>query len=423
MKTGTRRTAVRFLSELGFPLAILLGISLAAGCGPDDASHSAFCPEVCGEYASASTAHDVVAADFDEDGHLDLAVIGHLPVHPEEGLVVLKGDGKGGFTHMRSLPVGDHNHGVIAVDLNQDGHMDIVTTTASRWRPRYPTHVVHIFLGDGTGNFSHRQLRIEDIATGLLDARAGDLNNDGFVDLILSGVPPTQLMVLFGKGDGEFEWPGVRFGRSLPTRMSVVGDFNSDGNLDVVVTNSGATVSLFLGDGKGDLVLAGDFFVGLGPRSIRKADFNKDGILDIAVTTRMANGVSILLGDGRGSFFGLNHMQTGEDPRALRIGYLDDDDFLDVAVANALSQTVSLVYGDGRGGFLRKEDVHVGDAPVLRRQDKPLVIPGLKKPGTGDGIVGLEIADVTGDGRHDVIASSTYDGQVYILCGRCGGKP
>jgi len=89
MKTGMRKIAARFLSELGFPLAILFGISPAAGCGSDDPGPSDFCPDVCAEYASASTAHDVVAADLDEDGRLDLAVIGHLPVNPEEGLVVL----------------------------------------------------------------------------------------------------------------------------------------------------------------------------------------------------------------------------------------------------------------------------------------------------------------------------------------------
>ena len=42
---------------------------------------------------------------------------------PEKGLVILKGDGKGRFTHMQDLPVGDHNHGVIAEDVNRDGHL------------------------------------------------------------------------------------------------------------------------------------------------------------------------------------------------------------------------------------------------------------------------------------------------------------
>jgi len=65
----------------------------------------------------------------------------------------------------------------------------------------------------------------------------------------------------------------------------------------------------------------------------------------------------------------------------------------------------------------------VGDAPVMKRTDKPLVIPGLKKAGTGDGIVGLEIADVKEDGRADVIASSTYDGQVFILWSGCRSEP
>jgi hypothetical protein len=421
MKTKRGRRVRSVSVKVRFLLAALLGLFFTMGCGSDDEDQLDFCPEVCGSAPSANTAHDVVAADFDEDGHLDLAVIGHLPVNPEEGLVVLKGDGRGGFTHMQSLAVGDHNHGVIAVDVNLDGHLDLVTTTASRWRPRYETHCVHIFFGDGAGDFfRHDTLKIEGISTGLLDGRAGDLNNDGFLDLVLSGVPGGQVMVLYGRENGEFSLPGVRFGGELHTRMSVVGDFNGDGALDVVCTNSGYTVSLLLGDGEGNLAVADDFFAGSGPRSVRKADMDGDGNLDVAVTTRMGNGVSILRGDGRGSFFPPTHMKTGEDPRAVRIGYLNRDGFPDVAVANALSQTVSFLYGDGNGGFLEIEDVLVGDAPILRREDKQLVIPGLKKPGTGDGIVGLEIADVNEDRREDVIASSTYDGQVFLLWSRCG---
>jgi hypothetical protein len=66
------------------------------------------------------------------------------------------------------------------------------------------------------------------------------------------------------------------------------------------------------------------------------------------------------------------------------------------------------------------EDVFVGDAPITTRLQKPLVIPGTKKPGTGDGLVGLEVADVDGDARDDVIVSSTYDGQVLVVGNGCG---
>ena len=167
------------------------------------------------------------------------------------------------------------------------------------------------------------------------------------------------------------------------------------------------------------VVSARDFLAGSGPRSIRKADLDNDGHLDLAVTNRLGNGVSFLRGDGNGYFFEPIYKETGEDPRALRVGHLNDDGFLDAVVANSLSQTVSFLYGDGTGDFPTMEDVLVGDAPILKRTEKVPVIPGLKKPGTGDGIVGLEIADVNEDGHKDVIASSTYDGQVILLWSGC----
>jgi hypothetical protein len=424
LRTGKTARGCTFFMKPLYVLAIITAISLNAGCGSEDAGESVYCPEVCGQYPSASTAHDVVAADFDEDGHLDLAAIGHLPVDPEEGLVILKGDGKGRFTLMKNLPVGDHNHGVIAVDVNRDGHLDVVTTTAGRWFPKYETHVVHIHFGDGAGDFfRHDVLKMKGILTGLLDARAGDLNNDGFVDLILSGVPGSQVVVLFGKENGEFASPPVPFGRPVHTRMSVIGDFNEDGAPDIAVTNSGWTISVLLGDGEGAMLSLRSFNCGLGPRSIRKADLNNDGHLDIAVSNRMGNGASFLLGDGNGAFLQPVYKQTGEDPRAIRVGHLNDDGFLDAVVANSLSQTVSFLYGDGTGDFPSMEDVFVGDAPILKRIEKIPVIPGLKPPGVGDGIVGLEIADVKEDGRADVIASSTYDGQVFILWSGCGTEP
>jgi hypothetical protein len=225
--------------------------------------------------------------------------------------------------------------------------------------------------------------------------------------------------VLFGRENGEFELPGVPVGRAQHTRMSTVGDFNGDGAQDIAVTNTGWTISVFLGDGQGNIVSARDFYCGGGPRSIRKANLDNDGNIDLTVSNRMGNGISFLRGDGNGVFLDHVYKETGEDPRAIRMGHLNHDGFQDAVIANSLSQTVTFLYGDGTGDFPEMEDVLVGDAPILKRTDKIPVIPGLKPPGTGDGIVGLEVADVNEDGREDVIASSTFDGQVFLLWSGC----
>src|SRR5215831_17268668 len=101
-----------------------------------------------------------------------------------------------------------------------------------------------------------------------------------------------------------------------PYPTSVVkGDFNRDGNLDLVVTGCGdancitqAAVIVLLGDGSGRFSRGGQFVAGppnTTPDTLASGDFNGDGTPDLAVVNNGVNqfgSVSILLGDGSGGF-------------------------------------------------------------------------------------------------------------------------
>jgi dienelactone hydrolase len=115
----------------------------------------------------------------------------------------------------------------------------------------------------------------------------------------------------------------------------VTGDFDGDGDADVVQTNVLAgTLSVFLGDGHGGFALPAVQPVGVQPNFVVAGDLDVDGDLDLAVADTGANGVSILRGDGTGGFATAGFLPVPA-PRNVAIGRVDDDSLPDLAVASA----------------------------------------------------------------------------------------
>ncbi len=388
---------------------LIMAPGVAGGALQSDAA----CLQVEHAFVTVDTAHSVAAADVNQDGHLDLVVVAHFPVRPEQAGAVFLGDGAGGFTLFEHLFIGEHNHGIILIDLNHDGHLDLVTSTAAIQTPQVEINVVHTFLGDGTGRFPrHDAWPVQRDRLGPLDVQVADLSNDGNLDLVVTGAGIGHVAVLVGDGTGRFERPRFFSNILTRTRSAAIADFNQDGNLDVVTTNRyGNSVSLFLGDGAGSLEFSKRFYTGLGPRSVAAADLNGDGQLDLAVTCREPDLVSVLLGDGPGEFARAQNTSVGGDPRTIVAEDLNADGVLDLAITNAKSQTVSLLFGDAKGGFSSRQDVPVGEGPVGGT--------GPPSEGEGNGLVGLCAADLNEDGRPDLLVTSTYDDRVYVLMNRC----
>jgi len=375
------------------------------------------CLEVAERQPCVETAHDPVMGDFNEDGHIDMAVISHRPKSIDHGIGILLGDGTAKFSLVGYLPAGDHNHGIITADFNNDGHLDLATSSDSASNPRVEANATRVYLGDGTGNFPQRDVYQFDVRAGPLDVQAGDLNNDGNLDLVIAGAGNDKVVIMMGDGSGRFGSPSFFAGFRLSTRSTFIADFNKDGNLDVVTANEyGGSVSLMLGDGTGDLSSpVKSPPTGAGPRSVIAADWNGDGNLDVAVSNRMSNDVTVLLGDGKGNLSDPQKIRVGKDPRMICAGDFNNDGKLDFAVAGSLDQAVSVSLGDGKGAFSKATDIRVGVAPV-----RPRRFTGPKDPGQeGDGIVGLTATDLDGDGDLDLVATSTFDGSFYVLWNRC----
>ena len=129
-------------------------------------------------------------------------------------------------------------------------------------------------------------------------------------------------------------------------------DFNGDGIVDLAVADGGENgVSVLLGEGDGTFGPASRYNTAPNPTSVVAGDFNGDTKIDLAIANFGVNSVSVLLGKGDGTFQIAVAYLAGTHPRSLATADFDHDGDLDLAVANFDSDDVSILYGQGNGTF------------------------------------------------------------------------
>lgn len=225
----------------------------------------------------------------------------------------------------------------------------------------------------------------------------GDLNGDGFLDLVASETSKGRVSVSLGRGDGTFLAPTNFFvgGKGKYTITADLADINGDGHLDAVVANKTRGQSDFvtmLGDGTGNLGPAVHQKVAgtKGLFSVRAVDMNGDGDVDVVVTGRRTANVSVLLNDGAGHFTLLGSYKAGKSPHDVVIGDFNGDGLQDVVVGNYSNHNITYLPGMGGGALGGGTNFNT---------------PG-KHP------TSLAVGDFNGDGHPDVVV--TNDGANYI---------
>jgi hypothetical protein len=180
----------------------------------------------------------------------------------------------------------------------------------------------------------------------------GDFRNDGEQDIAISDfVPQVQdnaLKILFGNGNGTFV-PPVGYEAGINATDLAIGDFNHDGNRDLVISNADfpGEVTELLGNGAGGFSIFGTINAGTNPWSVAVADFNGDGIDDIVVANINHNSVTVALGLGDGHFGASVHYAVGNFPVQVATADFDGINGIDIITVNNFSDNVSVVLNDG----------------------------------------------------------------------------
>jgi FG-GAP-like repeat len=334
----------------------------------------------------------MVSADFNRDGNLDLAV-----VDPDTGGVsILLGNGDGTFTTGKGLPIPDP-YTLATADVNGDGIPDLLV---QQWDEDFM-----VFLGKGDGTFTLKSKFQGDAYP--INFVVADLNGDGHADLAIANSnndhnAPGNVSVYFGRGDGTFVKSAQYFAGKHPWGISAA-DLNGDGRVDLVVgddNNTGGNDTLFvlLNKGNGTFRNTGFYQTGLESVGITIADLNHDGKLDVIVASAFDQGIYVLLGNGDGTVAVPVFYTTGSfgaAPYQAVVADFNHDGNPDIAVTlyDIYDGGPLIFYGNGDGTFQ----------------------PAVAAVTPGPGGQSLVTGDFNRDGAPDLAVSVFGSGQVGVV--------
>jgi hypothetical protein len=183
----------------------------------------------------------LAVGDFNGDGQEDLAVI-ECGGTGESAVVILLGDGTGKFRKSASYPSGVETTGVAVADFNGDGHSDVAVANNSG--------NVMVFFGTGKGTL--RKPAIYKLpGANPYGLAAGDLNGDGHPDLAVAEASGGSVAVLLNDGTGHFLKPVTYKAGGGEVLDVKIADLRNDGRQDLVIANLSQGMVVLLNKGNG----------------------------------------------------------------------------------------------------------------------------------------------------------------------------
>ena len=298
-------------------------------------------------YNVGTLPYSIVTADFNHDGNLDLAVSDW----GSNQISILLGKGDGSFETARTFSVPSCT-GLVVGDFNEDDVPDLAIVEYAG----YGTGALGVYLGNGDGTFRSGAGYV--LGRGTVWLTAADFNSDGHLDVAVTNSGSDShgtdgsVMVLFGKGDGTFKKPTTYKLPGEPFAIAA-GDLNGDHHPDIVVTADAGTVAILMNTGSGKFKHTKTYAAGGEPASVTIAALKRDGKghMDLVISCIM--GVGVLLGNGDGTFGSETIYSTsgdGQGPSGAVVADFNRDGNPDIADV-LFDGNSALLYGKGDGSF------------------------------------------------------------------------
>ncbi len=366
------------------------------------------------------------SGDVNNDGNLDFVL---TSAYSRASVFLGNGDGsfQGGTDYAAGTNfVGGRN--LFLRDLDDDSNLDMLVIDDNQTRG-----VLRVRFGNGTGAFGPEESYV--LPGGSFFTDLADFDNDGAID------------VVFGSGQGGYNYSELLFGAGPGLAAIATGDVNGDTKPDLIAISSfNNRVKILHGQSADLFDRQHDLLVGQSPIAVATLDIDADGLLDILTANKLGRSVTMLSNDGAGNFARtdidigqrltalatgnlagdarpeivvaseeakslfilLNSsagvgapvaLPLGDVPGQISLGDVTGDNFQDIVVSLPESKRLMILSGDGQGGF---------GAPVYVQLEEPAG--------------GIGLADFNQDGKLDIAITLPTEGKAAILFGRGGGR-
>jgi hypothetical protein len=295
------------------------------------------------------------------------------------------GTGRGSFKVGSEVAVTGYTYALVTGDLDNDGDLDLLTSSQDA-----TGYGLRLLLNDGQATFTPSTYINTGSTQAVVYAELGDLDGDGDLDLVATTSGGT-LTVCLNNGNATFAAAQpVR----IPSARFALGDLDADGDLDLLALDvSYGTLRTALNDGQGLLLPTTSSLLASNPVMATLGDVDGDGDLD-AVTASTVSGVHVYLNDGDGAFTEGSGVGTAYTVIGMALGDLDADGDLDIVAGyndyNYSNAGLITMLNNGAGSFTR---------------GTPYLLAGQR-------LVQVQLADVDADADLDVLAVSSTSGNV-----------
>ena len=268
-------------------------------------------------------------------------------------------------------------------DLNGDGFPDIVLAKGRHW-----PLIDRVLLNDGHGRFPKAH-NLGDFADRSYSVTLADIDRDGDLDVVVGNDAPDPKRVYANDGKGNFSLLST-FGRpEWPTRLATVADVNRDGLPDILVANRADDGKVpnyvCFNKGKGQFDADCFAFSHESATTITPADVNGDGFVDLIVPHRDGGQSYVYINDGKGGLG--KRIPFGPADSGVRVSQaadLNHDGLMDIVAID-----------ERRGAF-----IFFGEKGPTFSQAVPLTTT------TGVTPYALTVGDLNNDGSIDVVVGN-----------------